>query len=428
MPAYGILGAQWGDEGKGKIVDFLSERASMVVRFSGGNNAGHTVINGKGEFKLHLVPSGVFWDHLTPVIGNGVVVDPAQLIEEIDDLESRGVDTSRLILSDHAHVVMPYHVRLDQLEEIARGDNAIGTTGRGIGPAYMDKAARIGLRVGDLLDEAYLARRLEPVLKQKNDVLTKLYDSEPIEFDSLYAMCLEHGARLRPYVGSAELAVANALAGGERVILEGAQGALLDLDHGTYPYVTSSSPMIGGALIGAGIPPRELAGSVGVFKAYSTRVGAGPMISELDDEVGQSIRDRAWEYGTTTGRPRRVGWFDGVAARYSTSLNGYSACVLTRLDVLDGISPVRICVAYELDGKRIEEFPSAPEDLERCKPVLEDVPGWTLPTAGVTQYEQLPAEAKSYVSRLEQFIGATIDLISTGPQREESITVRPIIV
>jgi adenylosuccinate synthase len=427
VPAYGVLGAQWGDEGKGKIVDFLCERAAMVVRFSGGNNAGHTVINSKGEFKLHLVPSGVFWDHLIPVIGNGVVVDPAQLIEEIDELESRDVDTSRLILSDHAHVVMPYHVRLDQLEEIARGDNAIGTTGRGIGPAYMDKAARVGIRIGDLLDEDYLARRLEPVLKQKNDVLTKLYDSEPIAFDELYAACLEHGARLRPYVGSAELAVANALSRDERVVLEGAQGALLDLDHGTYPYVTSSSPMIGGALIGAGIPPRDIAGNIGVFKAYSTRVGAGPMVSELDNEVGQSIRDRAWEYGTTTGRPRRVGWFDGVAARYSALINGYSACVLTRLDVLDGIPP-RICVAYELDGKRVEEFPSSPRDLERCKPILEDIPGWSLPTAGVTNYEQLPTEAKAYVGRLEQLIGAPIDLISTGPQREESITVRPIIV
>ena len=428
MPAYGVLGAQWGDEGKGKIVDFLSKDATMVVRFSGGNNAGHTVINDRGEFKLHLVPSGIFWDHVTPVIGNGVVVDPAQLIQEIDELEKRGVDTSRLVISDHAHVVMPYHVRLDALEEVAKGNDAIGTTGRGIGPAYMDKAGRVGVRMGDLLDESYLAQRLESVLRQKNDLLTKLYDAEPFELDSLYRECLEHGARLRRYVGSAELAVAGALARGELVVLEGAQGALLDLDHGTYPFVTSSSPMMGGAITGTGIPPRAIAGTVGVFKAYSTRVGAGPMVTEIQNGVADEIRDLAWEYGTTTGRPRRVGWFDGVAARYSAQMNGYTSCVLTRLDVLDDLSQVQVCVAYELDGKRIEHFPSSLAELERCTPLLEEVPGWTVPTAGMTHYEDLPAEAKAYLRKLEELIGAPIDLISTGPQREESIVVRPIIV
>ncbi|MCE2469488.1 MAG: adenylosuccinate synthase [Dehalococcoidia bacterium] len=427
MPAFGILGAQWGDEGKGKIVDFLAEQATMVVRFSGGNNAGHTVINNKGEFKLHLVPSGVFWQHVTPVIAAGVVVDLAQLIEEIDALEERGVDTQRLVLSDHAHVVMPYHVQLDHLEEQARGNNAIGTTGRGIGPAYVDKAARVGIRTGDLLDEAYFAQRLEPVVAQKNALLTKVYGAEPIDEAAIYKQALEYGARLRRYVGSAEQVVGQALRHGERVVLEGAQGAMLDLDHGTYPYVTSSSPMIGGALTGAGVGPHQIAGAVGVFKAYSTRVGGGPMVTELDDEVGNEIRERAWEYGTTTGRPRRVGWFDGVAARYSAQVNGFTSCVLTRLDVLDGISPVRLCVAYELDGKRLEDFPSVLSVLERCEPVWEDLPGWTNPTAGATRFAQLPEEAKGFILRLQQVIGTPIDMISTGPKREETIVVRQIV-
>ena len=427
MPAYGVLGAQWGDEGKGKIVDYLSERAAMVVRFSGGNNAGHTVINDQGEFKLHLVPSGVFWPHVTPVIGAGVVVDPAMLLEELDELTAREVDASRLLLSDHAHVVMPYHVQIDHLEEVARGDSAIGTTGRGIGPAYVDKAARVGIRVGDLLDEGYLAKRLEAVVARKNEMLTKVYGVDPIDVDALFAQCLELGSRLRRYVGSAELAVGEALAGGAHVVLEGAQGTMLDLDHGTYPYVTSSSPMIGGALTGIGIAPREIKGIVGVFKAYSTRVGAGPMVTELDDSVAHEIRERAWEYGTTTGRPRRVGWFDGVAAAYSVVMNGYTSSVLTRLDVLDGISPVKVCVAYELDGKTITAFPSSPGALERCTPVLEELPGWSTPTAGATRADQLPKEALAYVHRLEQLIGGPIDLISTGPRRKESIPVRPII-
>ena len=427
MPAFGIIGAQWGDEGKGKVVDFLSERADIVVRFSGGNNAGHTVINEKGEFALHLVPAGIFRSHVDAVIGPGVVVDPGSLLQELDDLASRGVDTSRLLVSDHAHVVMPYHVLLDRLEEESRGDAAIGTTGRGIGPAYADKTSREGIRIGDLLDEAFLSKRLEGVVRQKSNLLTKLYGAGPIDFDDLYTQCLEYGARLRPYVVSVEQRVGEALANGARVVLEGAQGAMLDIDHGTYPFVTSSSVSIGGACTGLGIPPSEIRGIIGVFKAYSTRVGAGPFTTELTDEIGEDIRERAREYGATTGRPRRVGWFDALAARYSATINGFTSAVLTRLDVLDGMPVVKLCVGYEADGKRLDHFPSQPGLLERATPIYEEVPGWSEPTAGATDIRQLPAQALAYVKRVEQLIGCPIDLISTGPKRDESITVRSIV-
>ena len=427
MPAYGIIGAQWGDEGKGKVVDFLAERADIVVRFSGGNNAGHTVINAMGEFALHLVPAGIFWPQVTCVIGPGVVVDPDSLISELQALESRGVDVSGLLVSDHAHVVMPYHVQLDQLEEEARGDDAIGTTGRGIGPAYVDKTGRVGIRVGDLLDEAYLGERLNAVVKSKNQLLTKVYGVDPIDPDHLYKKCLEFGAKLRPYVASVEQHVGDALKRGERVVLEGAQGAMLDLNHGTYPYVTSSSVGIGGALAGLGISPREIQGIIGVFKAYSTRVGAGPMTTELHDDVGDAIRERAQEYGTTTGRARRVGWFDGIAAAYSSAINGFTSAVLTRLDVLDGMESVKICVAYEADGERHDRFPSLPGKLDRATPIYEQLSGWKSPTAGITELDKLPKEARAYVDRIEQIVGCPIDLISTGPKRHESIAVRPIV-
>ena len=428
MPAYGIVGAQWGDEGKGKVVDFLAEEADVVVRYSGGSNAGHTVINEKGEFALHLIPSGIFRPHVDAVIGPGVVLDPVVLLGELESLNERGVDTSRLFISDHTHIVMPYHIMLDQLEEQARGSNAIGTTGRGIGPAYVDKVARTGIRLGDLLDETYLASRLENVVTQKNRLLTRVFDAEPIDFDALHAEVRSWGDALRPYVASVEHRILDRLARGARVVLEGAQGAMLDLDHGTYPYVTSSSVSIGGACTGLGISPREIVGIIGVFKAYSTRVGAGPMTTELDDEVGRDIRERAWEYGTTTGRPRRVGWFDGLAARYSATINGFTSAVLTRLDVLDGIDPVKICTAYEADGKRIHRFPSEPGLLERATPVWEEMRGWSAPTAGITDLSQLPPEASAYVRRIEDVIGCPIDLISTGPRRDESIVVRPIIL
>ena len=427
MPAYGIIGAQWGDEGKGKVVDFLAERADMVVRFSGGNNAGHTVINDCGEFTLHLVPAGIFWPHAEAVIGPGVVIDPGSLIDELTELQARDIDTSRLLISDHAHVVMPYHVQLDRLEEAARGADAIGTTGKGIGPAYVDKTSRVGIRIGDLLDEAYLRTRLEGAVRQKNAVLTKLYGAEPIDLDELYEQCLEHGRTLKPYITSVERRISQALDSGARVVLEGAQGAMLDLDHGTYPYVTSSSVSIGGACTGLGIPPGEIHGIIGVFKAYSTRVGGGPMVTELDDEVGSEIREKAQEYGATTGRARRVGWFDGLAARYSAKINGYTSIVLTRLDVLDGMPSVKLCIGYEADGETVDYFPSQPGLLERCTPIYEELAGWTEPTAGATSLQQLPPQAMAYVKHIEEIVGCTIDLVSTGPKRHESITVRLIV-
>ena len=427
MPAYGIIGAQWGDEGKGKVVDYLSANADIVVRFSGGNNAGHTVINGQGEFRLHLVPAGIFRLNVTALIGGGTVVAPGALLEEIAELNSRGVDTSRLFVSDKAHVVMPYHILLDFLEEQARGESALGTTGRGIGPAYVDKASRSGIRIGDLLDETYLSQRLEAVLQQKNALFTKVYNAEALDLDKTYAQALEVGAKLRPYIASVETMVADALGQGKHVVLEGAQGTMLDLDHGTYPYVTSSSSSIGGAPTGLGISPRDIQGIIGVFKAYSTRVGSGPLPTEIDDKVGDDIRERAWEYGTTTGRSRRIGWFDGVAARYSAMVNGYTSAVLTRLDVLDGLSMVKVCVGYLLDGQRIGHFPTSPALLERCQPLYEEMAGWTEPTANARRVEDLPSAARNYVQRLEQLIGCPIDLISTGPGRDESILIRPIV-
>ena len=430
MPAYAVIGAQWGDEGKGKVVDFLAERVQYVVRFSGGNNAGHTVINHMGEFAFHLVPSGIFWPQVTCVIGNGVVVDPGVLLEEIQGLQDRGVDTSRLLLSDRAHLILPYHVMLDGLEERARGAQAIGTTGKGVGPAYMDKVARIGLRVGDLLevdDEKEFLPRLKHVVQQKNAMITKVYGGEAIPLEGLLDKLREWGERLAPYISTTESVLQGALAEGENILLEGAQGTLLDIDHGTYPYVTSSSPSIGGACTGAGIPPQAIAGVTGIFKAYSTRVGNGPLVTELTDDVGDTIRELAWEYGTTTGRARRIGWFDAVAARYSAQVNGFTSVVLTRLDVLDSISPIKVCTAYRIDGEVVHTFPTNKAVLERCEPVYEEFPAWSDPTASIQRLEDLPENARRYVTRLEELIGVPINLISTGPKRDETIPIRPII-
>lgn len=430
MPAYAVIGGQWGDEGKGKVVDYLARYCQYVVRYSGGNNAGHTVINEKGEFAFHLVPSGIFWPQVSCVIGNGVVVDPGVLLEELQGLQDQGVDTSHLFVSDRAHLIMPYHVVLDMLEERAKGAQAVGTTGKGVGPAYMDKVARVGIRVGDLrqaADEDAFLPRLQYVVEQKNALITKVYGGDPLSLEELYHRCLEWGERLGPYIHPTEAVLQEALSRGENVLLEGAQGTLLDIDHGTYPYVTSSSPSIGGAYTGLGIPPQSVAGVVGVFKAYSTRVGGGPLVTELNDDVGNAIRERAWEYGTTTGRPRRCGWFDAVAARYSAALNGFTSIVLTRLDVLDGFSPIEVCTAYCVDGQITHQFPTNASVLERCEPVYEEFPGWTEPTASVQRLDGLPEGALRYVKRLEELIGVPIDLISTGPRREETIPVRSII-
>ncbi len=432
MTVCAILGGQWGDEGKGKIVDFVAEHADVTARFSGGNNAGHTVMNPQGTFKLHLVPAGIFWPQGIGVVGNGVVVNPGALLEEIDALKVRGIDLEgRLLVSDRSHLVMPYHVKLDELAEKARGDLAIGTTGKGIGPAYTDKAARTGIRATDLLDLKALYPRLEAVLSHHNAIIEKVYLDIPLDLDEIFESCKEWASQLGPYIGPVEHIVYDAAESGKVVIIEGAQGMMLDLDHGTYPYVTSSHPTIGGACTGLGLLPGQIDLVLGVFKAYSTRVGSGPFLTEIFDETGDKIRDLgidpdAREFGATTGRPRRVGWFDSVVARYSTRVNGYTSLVLTRLDVLDQFDTIKICDSYELDGELVKDFPGSAALLERCKPVYEDFPGWDGVTAGVTKMEDLPAGARAYVQRLEELVGRPIDIISTGPYRHETIEVRKI--
>ncbi|MCE2463279.1 MAG: adenylosuccinate synthase [Dehalococcoidia bacterium] len=429
MPAHAVIGGQWGDEGKGKVVDFLAEKAHCVVRYQGGNNAGHTVVTQKGEFSLHLVPSGILWPQVTCIIGNGVVVDPDVLIEEMDNLESRGIDTSRLYVSERAHLIMPYHILLDRLEERARGSEALGTTGRGVGPAYTDKTGRMGIRAGELFDlssEDFLSR-LKRTIEFKNNIITKIHGEPPVSLEEVYDKCLNWSQRLKHHIRPTELMVHKTLSQGHNVLLEGAQGTLLDLDHGTYPYVTSSSPSIGGAGTGMGLSPRDITSITGVFKAYSTRVGSGPMASEMHDSTGDALREKAWEYGVTTGRARRIGWFDAVAGRYSVLVNGFTSLVLTRLDVLDGFPCIKICVGYEVDGDAVDHFPASASLLGRCRPVYEELPGWEVPTANATQMSQLPREAVTYVRRIEELVGSPIHVISTGPRRGETIVIKPIL-
>ncbi len=427
MPAYAVIGGQWGDEGKGKVIDYLAGQSDCVVRYGGGNNAGHTVVNERGEFQLHLIPSGICWPGVTGIIGNGVVVNPEVLLGEIVGLQGQGIDTDQLYVSDRAHVIMPYHILLDELQEKARGRGAIGTTGQGIGPAYVDKASRDGIRVGDLLDTKHLPDRVNAVVAMKNRVITGVFDGEPVDAAEVLSKCQEWGEKLRPQVCATEQMVQDLLERGKRVLLEGAQGTLLDVDHGSYPYVTSSSPSIGGAITGLGINPQSIEGVIGVFKAYSTRVGGGPMPTEMHGQAGDDLREKAHEYGTTTGRPRRVGWFDSVAARYSRQINGFTGMVLTRLDILDGMPDVKICVGYRADGVDLDRFPANTTLLERCEPVYEKMPGWMEPTASATRAEQLPANALAYVKRIETLVGCGAQIISTGPSREETIAIEQII-
>ncbi len=428
MPAYAVIGGQWGDEGKGKVIDYLAGDVDGVVRYAGGNNAGHTVVNEKGTFQLHLVPSGICWPDVCGIIGNGVVVDPDVLVNELAEIAARGIDTSRLNISERAHVIMPYHVVLDALEEQARGQAAIGTTGRGIGPAYVDKTGRMGIRVGDLLDWDALAPMVEQNLKHKNALITKIYGGEPLVLDDVLAKCRIWGDQLAPYAMATEQLVQDLLAQGKRVLLEGAQGTLLDIDHGSYPYVTSSSPSIGGACTGLGLNPQAIKGVLGVFKAYSTRVGGGPMPSELDDDEAAEIREKAQEFGVTTGRARRIGWFDGVAGKYSQLINGFTGLVLTRLDILDDFETVKVCVGYMVNGERLDRFPANTGLLARCKPVYEELPGWDQPTASATNLSQLPENALAYVKRIEELVGCRVQIISTGPSRGETIQVEPVFV
>lgn len=425
MPAYAVIGAQWGDEGKGKIIDFLAENAAVVARYSGGNNAGHTVMNDAGTFKLHLVPSGICWPHTMNVIGNGVVVDPDVLLKEISE---NGLTPQHLAVSDRAHLIMPYHIALDRLEEERRGNAAIGTTGRGVGPAYVDKVARQGLRVGELLDPEDLALRLPEMVAFKNEIITKIYGGDPIDLDSVFALANKWAAELAAYILPVENIVADALDSGGNVIVEGAQGSLLDLDHGTYPYVTSSNSTVGGTLTGLGMGPSSYGGVAGVYKAYCTRVGAGPFPTELLGEEGDRIREQAGEYGVTTGRARRIGWFDGVAGKYSARVNGFDAMIITRLDILDGWDELRVCVAYEIDGVRTEQFPVDTVMLDRAKPIYETIAGWSESTRSITERSQLNAGARAYIEKLEEVVGVPAKIISTGPRREETLVLEDFIV
>ncbi len=419
-----IVGAQWGDEGKGKVTDLLAEQAQVVVRYQGGNNAGHTVVVGQQTLKLHLIPSGIHRPGVLCVIGNGLVVDPRALVAEMDELEANGLDTSGLRISANAHLVMPYHLILDGIEEERRGGKSLGTTRRGIGPTYTDKVARYGLRVQDLLDMAIFEEKLSQALEQKDALLTAVYGKEPLAMEPIleeYGACAE---RLRPNIVDASLLVHKALTQGQNVLFEGAQGTLLDIDHGTYPFVTSSSPLAGGACTGVGIGPRQIDGVIGVSKAYTTRVGAGPFPTELTDAIGDHLVEVGREYGTTTGRRRRCGWFDGVILRYAARVNGLTGLALTKLDVLTGLHRLKICVGYEYDGQMLKEFPYQGAVLARCQPIYEEMDGWTDEISGARAYDELPPQARAYVARLEELAGVPIDLISVGPEREQTILLR----
>ncbi|HLH46335.1 MAG TPA: adenylosuccinate synthase [Acidimicrobiales bacterium] len=422
MPATVVVGTQWGDEGKGKLTDLLARDMQMVVRYQGGHNAGHTIVVGGDSFALQLIPSGVLYEHITPVIGNGVVVDPQVLLQEIRTLTGRGVDCSRLRISGNAHLIMPYHQELDALAERRLGKNRLGTTRRGIGPAYADKAARIGLRVQDLLDPKIFREKLEVVLKEKNQVLAKVYNRLPLRADDVVGRYLdEYAPPLAPLIGDTVGLVHAALEAGEQVLLEGAQATFLDLDHGTYPFVTSSNPVAGGACTGAGVGPRHIDRVIGIAKAYVTRVGAGPFVTELLDGRGDELVERGHEYGTNTGRRRRTGWFDAVMARQAVRLNSLSEIALTKLDVLDTFDTLRVCVAYEHDGVRYEHLPYHQSVLHAARPVYEELPGWRRDTSGVTELDELPAEARAYVGRLAELAGVPIRLVGVGPGREQFV-------
>jgi adenylosuccinate synthase len=432
MPAIVVVGGQWGDEGKGRIVDLLAEKAHIVARYSAGNNAGHTIINELGEFALHIVPAGIFYRDKVCVIGNGVVVDPAVLLGEIQHLEERGIEVrGRLFLSDRAHVLMPWHRLLDKLDEDMRGDAAVGSTGRGITPAFVDKVGRAGVRVADLVEPEALLAVLQLRVPYKNRLLEGVYGAKPLSFDDIYAEYRDFGARLAPYVADTAEIVQKGIAAGETVLLEGAQGALLDLDFGTYEYVTSSVPssLAAGAALGVGVGPTQIKEVVGVFKAYNTRVGAGPMPTELFDETATVLREGGPrpEYGVTTGRPRRCGWFDGVAARYSSRINGITAAVLTRLDVLDPLPSIKVCMAYKVDGRTVDTMPASALGMARAEPVYEELPGWKAETAGCRRWEDLPAQAQSYVRRIQDLLGATVCIVSVGPERDQAIRVKGVL-
>ncbi len=428
MPVVAVIGAQWGDEGKGKVIDMLAEGAKVVVRFSGGDNAGHTIVNPFGKFALQLVPSGIFYPGVLCIIGNGVALNPEGLITEMDGLIERGIkiDTKNLVISDRTNLIMPYHKLLDGLEEDSRGESALGTTRKGIGPAFADKAARLGIRAGDLLDKRGFRQRLSAMLDQKNVILTKVYGAEPLSLDEVYDQYCRYGERLAPHIHETTVIIEEAVSRNEPVLMEGAQGTLLDPDFGTYPYATSSSPMAGNVSLGAGIGPTKINKVLGIFKAFITRVGAGPMPTNLENKTGKLLRDLGNEYGTVSGRARNCGWFDAVAARFSTRINGFTEAAITKLDILDSFPVLMICTGYKVNGEITDNFPGSIAVLEKCQPIYEELSGWQTPTGDIRRFEDLPPEARRYIDRLEELISCPVDFISVGSAREQTIMKKPV--
>lgn len=426
MSSVVVVGTQWGDEGKGKITDFLSEKAEVVARYQGGNNAGHTIVFNNKKYKLHLIPSGIFYEDKICVLGNGMVIDPKALIEELKYLHREGVNTKNLKISNRAHVILPYHIKQDLLEESRKGANKIGTTGKGIGPAYMDKAARVGIRIADLLDKEVFYEKLAINLKEKNRLFEKIYETEGFDLEELFEEYYEYGQQFAKYVCDTSVVLNDALDEGKRVLFEGAQGAMLDIDQGTYPFVTSSNPIAGGVTIGAGIGPTKINHVVGVAKAYTTRVGDGPFPTEIIGEIGDRIREVGNEYGTTTGRPRRIGWFDSVVVRHARRVSGITDLSLNSIDVLTGIETLKICVAYEYKGKRIEEFPANLKVLSECKPIYEELPGWTEDITGAKSLSDLPDNARHYIERISQLTGIPLSIFSVGPDRTQTNMIRGV--
>ena len=427
MSAVVVIGTQWGDEGKGKIVDHLAEKADVVVRYQGGNNAGHTVVVGDKEFKLQLLPSGILYKEKTCVVGNGVVIDPAVMIKELKGMQDKGVATSDLKISNRAHVIMPYHRLLDEVEEDYRGEHKIGTTKRGIGPCYMDKNARSGIRMVDLMDEEEFSAKLERNLEAKNHLLQAVYGVEGFDYDKVRAEYLGYAEVLRPFVTDTAVYLNQAIKAGKKVLFEGAQATLLDLDHGTYPYVTSSHPIAGGACIGAGVGPSKISKVIGVVKAYTTRVGGGPFPTELNDATGDLIRNRGREFGTVTGRPRRCGWLDAAVVRYAGQVSGIDYLAVTRLDILDTLPTLQVCTGYKYKGQIIDEFPASLKVLAQVEPVYEELPGWQADITKARSYADLPANARRYVERLSEVVGIPLGIVSVGPARDQTIVMHEVL-
>jgi adenylosuccinate synthase len=425
MPNVVVVGLQWGDEGKGKIVDFLSEKADVVARYQGGHNAGHTVVIDNEKFILHLIPSGILYKDKMCLIGNGVVVDPAALIKEIKGLKERGVEVGKnLFLSKNAHLIMPYHIIMDRENEKLRGSKSIGTTGRGIGPAYCDKIGRVGIRAADLLQPAVFKDKLRANIININFLLENLYKIPPLDIESIYNEYMDYAERLSEYIADTDIIVNKMISGNKNVLFEGAQGTLLDIDHGTYPYVTSSNAIAGGACTGLGVGPTKISHVLGVVKAYTTRVGSGPFPTEIKNSLGDKIREKGAEYGATTGRPRRCGWLDMVILRHSAKINGLTGIAITKLDILDGIDVIKICTSYRHKGKTYEDFPKEINTLEECEPVYEEIEGWGRNTAGIRDFNRLPEEAKAYVKKIEKLMEVEVQLISTGQRRDELIQIK----